>query len=67
MSSIYKDDDKTKSIRDWVKKHGNVNSKNVDVTVKIDGKKTKKENAICCQSVVRDKRVVIKIGCHMHN
>lgn len=27
----------------------------------------KKENTICCQSVVRNKCVVIKIGCHMHN
>lgn len=48
-----------------MKKHGNVNLNDVDVTV--DGKILKKENAICCQSVVRDKHVVIKIGCHMHN
>lgn len=66
MSSILKDDDKMKSIKVWVYNQSNVNSINVDVTVEIDGEKLK-ENAICCQSVVRDKHVVIKIGCHMHN
>lgn len=66
LSSISNDDGKTRrKIGEDKITHGNVNFKYVGVTVKIDGKKMK--NTICCQSVVRGKRVVIKIGCHMHN
>lgn len=36
--------------------------------MKFDGKSKEKkiENNICCQSVVRNKHVVIKIGCQLH-
>lgn len=36
--------------------------------LKFDGKSKEKkiENNICCQSVVRNKHVVIKIGCQLH-